>query len=122
MTPLDFVRSITPCVPPNPEQTPINMKLSRRDSHITVSSNTKEDGNDKVLDYFSFGDESNPLGLISFGRYLIFMTILQIPEKDLDVSTVKIQHAYIYMICQIVMLGNMTCVSVGTESVRYISI
>ncbi len=58
MTPTDFVRSITPCIPPDPQTVPINQRNSGSNKNRDELSSNDQDP--KKLNFFSFGDVTNP--------------------------------------------------------------
>jgi hypothetical protein len=81
MTPLDMVRAITPGVPPSPISKPINIPLFESDPDKLKH----ELGPMEVPEFFRFGSDEE-LGIISYGRFLIFVTLLSIPSEQLSVA------------------------------------
>jgi len=81
MTPLDMVRAITPGVPPSPISKPINIPLFESDPEQLRNELTSIE----VPEFFRFGSEED-LGLVSYGRFLIFVTLLSIPSEQLSVA------------------------------------
>jgi hypothetical protein len=81
MTPLDMVRAMTPGVPPSPVSKPINIPLFESDPEQLRRDLTKIE----VPEFFKFGSEED-LGLVSYGRFLIFLTLLSIPSEQLHVA------------------------------------
>lgn len=80
MTPLDMVRAITPGVPPSPMNKPINIPLFESSPEELKDRLTLVE----VPEFFHFGGTQD-LGLVSFGRFLIFLTLLSIPREQLSV-------------------------------------
>ena len=77
LTPMDFVRAITPGAPPSAKARPINIP--------TFEQDTVEELDDKeVPEFFKFREGDS--GLISFGRFLIFLTLVSIPVSELAVA------------------------------------
>ena len=81
MTPLDMVRAMTPGVPPSPSSKPINIPLFESDPEQL----RRELSEVEVPEFFKFGS-SEDLGLVSYGRFLIFLTLLSIPSEHLHVA------------------------------------
>lgn len=78
MTPLDLVRAITPGVPPCPTQKPINVPLFEADEK-TILLKKRE-----IPPFFKFVEGDN--GLVSYGRFLVIITLISIPEHELDTA------------------------------------
>ena len=81
MTPLDMVRAITPGVPPSPMSKPINIPLFESDP----TKLRRELSPVEVPEFFKFGSKED-LGLVSYGRFLIFLTLLSIPSEQLSMA------------------------------------
>ena len=81
MTPLDMVRAITPGVPPSPMSKPINIPLFETDPKDL----REQLGSMEVPEFFRFGSEED-LGIVSYGRFLIFVTLLSIPSEQLGMA------------------------------------
>jgi len=79
MTPLDFVRAITPGAPPSPMSKPINIPLFENDPAALRKLSAQE-----VPPFFKFMPPDD-LGLISFGRFLILLAVMAVPSEQLDV-------------------------------------
>lgn len=82
MTPQDLVRSLTPSAFDR-DATPINKKWGNEVDQRKVAVRSSAD---EPLGFFSFGDNNNPGGLISYGRYLVFLMLLSTPPRDLDIA------------------------------------
>ena len=80
MTPLDMVRAITPGVPPSPVSKPINVPLFESDPEQLREELTPQE----VPEFFKFGSKED-LGILSYGRFLVILTLLSIPSEQLSV-------------------------------------
>ena len=85
MTPLDMARALTPGVAPSLSAKPINVPLFElEEEELQRRLAEQEEGTAKIPPFFKFGEED--LGLISFGRFLVFLTLMAIPTKEVDLA------------------------------------
>jgi hypothetical protein len=81
MTPLDFVRAITPGVPPSPTTKPINIPIFES----SLTQLREELTEIEVPQFFRFFGSTADMGLISYGRFIVFTVLLAIPSEQIDV-------------------------------------
>ena len=83
MTPLDFVRAITPGVGPSPNAKPINIPLFETDPKLLREEITDVES-PSFFRQFGTDDESR-CGLIDWSLFIVLTVLLAIPSEQIDV-------------------------------------